>query len=60
MLLIIVKWSIREGGVPKDSKVEEKPSLLIINNKKEFNRVARELKQVFAVVLIDVEPKKFA
>ena len=51
---------IREGRVPKDSKVEGKPSLLIINNKEEFDKEARELKQVFVVVLTDGEPKKVA
>ena len=30
--------SIKEGNVPKASKVEGKPSLLIVNSKDEFDR----------------------
>ena len=34
----IVLSSIKEGSVPKASKVEGKPSLLIVNIKDEFDR----------------------
>ena len=34
----IVLGSIKEGSVPKASKVEGKPSLLIVNIKDEFDR----------------------
>ena len=49
---------IKIGSVPKASKVEGKPSLLIVNNEDEFDRECKELKQVYAVVVTDGEPKK--
>ena len=51
---------IKEGSVPKASKVEGKPSLLIVNNEDEFNKECKELKQVYVVVVTDGEPKKVA
>ena len=35
---------IKEGSVPKASKVEGKPSLLIVNNEDEFDRKCKKLK----------------
>ena len=40
----IVLRPIKEGSVPKASKVEGKPSLHIINNEDEFDRECKELK----------------
>ena len=54
----IVIVPIEEGNVPKTSKVEGKPSFLIVNNEDEFDRECKELKHVYAVVVIDGEPKK--
>ena len=56
----IIRDPIKEGSVPKASKVEGKPSLLIVNNKDEFDRECKELKSVYAVVVTDGEPKKVA
>ena len=56
----IVLGPIKEGSIPKASKVEGKPALLIVNNEDEFNRECKELKQVYAVVVTDGEPKKVA
>ena len=54
----IVFGPIKEGSIPKVSKVEGKPSLLIVNNEDEFDRECKELKQVYAVVVRDVKLKK--
>ena len=54
----IVFGPIKKGNIPKVSKVDGMPSLLIVNNEDEFNRECKELKQVYAVVVRDVEPKK--
>ena len=54
----IVLGPIQEDSVSKASKVEGKPSLLIVNNEDEFNKECKELKQVYAVVVTDGEPKK--
>ena len=56
----IILGPIKEGSVPKASKVEGKPSLLIVNNEDEFDRECKELKQVYAVVVKDGELKKVA
>ena len=56
----IVLGPIKEGSIPKASKVEGKPALLIVNNEDEFDRECKELKQVYAVVVMDGEPKKVA
>ena len=56
----IVLGPIKEGSIPKASKVEGKPALLIVNNEDEFNRECKEFKQVYAVVVTDGEPKKVA
>ena len=40
--------------------MEGKPTLLIVNNEDEFDRECKELKQVYAVVVTDGEPKKVA
>ena len=40
----IVLGPIKEGSVPKASKVEGKPSLLIVNNEDEFDKEYKELK----------------
>ena len=56
----IVLGPIKEGSVPKASKVEGKPSLLIVNNEDEFDKEYKELKQVYAVVVTNGEPKKVA
>ncbi|XP_030947612.1 uncharacterized protein LOC115971730 [Quercus lobata] len=48
---------IKEGGVPKASKVEGKSLLLLGNNEDAFDKEARESKQVFAVVVTDGRPK---
>ena len=37
----IVLDPIKEGSVPKASKVDGKPSLLIVNNKDEFDKESR-------------------
>jgi len=54
----IILSPIKEGNVPKASKVEGKLSFFIVNNEDEFEQEARKLKQVYAVVVIDGEPKK--
>ena len=54
----IVLGPIKEGNVPKASKVDGKPSLLIVNNKDEFDKECKELKQVYAVVVTDGKLKK--
>ena len=51
---------IKEGSVPKASKVEGNPSLLIVNNEDEFGKDCKELKQVYAVVVMNGKPKKVA
>ena len=56
----IVLDPIKEGSVPKASKVDGKPSLLIVNNKDEFDRECKELNQVYVVVVMNGEPKKVA
>ena len=56
----IVLGPIKEGNIPKTSKVEGKPALLIVNNEDEFDKECKELKQVYAVVVTDGEPKKVA
>lgn len=53
----IVIGPINKGNVPKTYKMEGKPSLLLVNNGKEFDKVAKELKQIFAIVITDGEPK---
>ena len=40
----IILGHIKEGSVPKASKVEGKPSLLIVNNEDEFDIKCKELK----------------
>ena len=40
----IVLGPIKEGSVPKASKVEGKPSLVIVNNEDEFDKEYKELK----------------
>ena len=54
----IVIGPIKEDSAPKASKVEGKPSLLILNNEDEFDRECKELKHVYAVMVTDGEPKK--
>ena len=54
----IVLGPIKEGSIPKASKVERKPALLIVNNEDEFDRECKELKRVFAVVVTNGQPKK--
>ena len=49
----IVLGPIKEGSVPKAFKVEGKPSLLIVNNEDQFDRECKELKQIYAVVVMD-------
>ena len=56
----IVLGPLKEGSVPKTSKVEEKLSLLIVNNEDEFDKECNKLKQVYAIVVMDGEPKKVA
>ena len=48
---------IKEGSVPKASKVEGKSSLLLFNNEDTFDKRARESKQVFVIVVSDGGPK---
>ena len=40
----IVLGPIKEGSIPKASKVEGKPALLIVNNEDEFDRECKELR----------------
>ena len=54
----IVLCPIKEGSIPKASKVEGMPALLIVNNEDEFDKECKELKQVYVVVLMDGELKK--
>ena len=54
----IILGPIKEGSIPKASRVEGKSALLIVNNEDEFDRECKELKQVYAVVVTDGEPKK--
>ena len=54
----IILSPIKEDNVPQASKVEGKPSLLIVNNEDEFDKECKELKQVYVVVVTDGEPKK--
>ena len=56
----IVLSPIKESSVPKASKVEGKPSLLIVNNEDEFDKECKELKQVYIVMVMDEESKKVA
>ena len=56
----IVLSPIKESSVPKASKVEGKPSLLIVNNEDEFDKECKELKQVYVVMVMDEESKKVA
>ena len=56
----IVLGPIKEGSIPKTSKVKGKPTLLIVSNEDEFDRECKELKQVYVVVVTDGEPKKVA
>ena len=56
----IVFGPIKEGSIPKVSKVEGKPAFLIVNNEDEFDKECKELKQVYVVVVTDGEPKKVA
>ena len=56
----IVLGPIKEGSIPKASKMEGKPALLIVNNEDEFDRECKELKQVYAVMVTDGKPKKVA
>ena len=56
----IVLGSIKEGSIPKVSKVEGKPAFLIVNNEDEFDKECKELKQVHVVVVTDGKPKKVA
>ena len=56
----IVLGPIKESSIPKASKAEGKSALLIVNNEDEFDRECKELKQVYAVVVTDGEPKKVA
>ena len=51
---------IKKGSVPKAFKVEGRPSLLIVNNEDEFDKECKDLKQVYALVVTNGEPKKFA
>ena len=51
---------IKDSSLPKASKVEGTPSLLIVNNEDEFDEECKEMKQVYAVVVMDGEPKKVA
>ena len=51
---------IKDSSLPKASKVEGTPSLLIVNNEDEFDKECKEMKQVYAVVVMDGEPKKVA
>ena len=54
----IVLGLIKEDSLPKASKVEGKPALLIVNIEDEFDKECKELKQVYVVVVTDGEPKK--
>ena len=54
----IVLGPIKEGSIPRASKVEGKLALLIMNNEDKFDRECKELKQVYAVVVTNGEPKK--
>ena len=49
---------IKDSSLPKVSKVEGKPSFLIVNNEDEFDKECREMKQVYVVVVTDGELKK--
>ena len=40
----IILGPIKEDNVPQASKVEGKPSLLIVNNEDEFDKECKELK----------------
>ena len=56
----IVLGPIKDSSVPKASKVEGKPSFLIVNNEDEFEKECKEMKQVYAVVVTNGELKKVA
>ena len=56
----IVLGPIKDSSVPKASKVEGKPSFLIVNNEDEFDKECKEMKQVYVVVVTNGEPKKVA
>ena len=49
----IVLGPIREGSVPKASKVEGKLLLLLVNNEDAFDNEARESKQLFAIMVYE-------
>ena len=54
----IVIGPIKKGSIPKASKVEREPLLLVVNNEDTFDKEARESKQAFAVVETDAGPKQ--
>lgn len=54
----IILGPIKEGNAPKTSKVKGKSSLRMVNNEDKFDKEARELKQVYVVVVTNGELKK--
>ncbi|GFZ14234.1 hypothetical protein Acr_24g0004240 [Actinidia rufa] len=54
----VVLGPLKESSVPKVLKEERKSSVLLVHNEDEFDKEARESKQIFAMVLPEEAPKK--
>ncbi|GFZ21442.1 hypothetical protein Acr_29g0006040 [Actinidia rufa] len=53
----VVLGPLKESSVPKVPKEGGKSSVLLVHNEDEFDKEARESKQIFAMVLIEEAPK---
>ncbi|XP_057473975.1 uncharacterized protein LOC130762303 [Actinidia eriantha] len=53
----VVLGPLKESNVPKVPKEEGKSSVLLVHNEDEFDKEARESKQIFAMVLTEGAPK---
>ncbi|GFZ06429.1 hypothetical protein Acr_18g0005990 [Actinidia rufa] len=53
----VVLGPLKESSVPKVPKEEGKSSILLVHNEDEFDKEARESKQIFAKVLTEEAPK---
>ena len=53
----VVLGPLKEGSVPKVPKVEGKSSILLVHNEDEFDKEAKESKQIFAMVLTEETPQ---
>ncbi|GFY91643.1 hypothetical protein Acr_08g0000390 [Actinidia rufa] len=53
----VVLGPLKESSVPKVPKEEGKSSVLLVHNEDEFDKEARESKQIFVMVLTEEAPK---